>query len=84
MRYARDGATSACQENVAVRDLPTDCREYASDPDILFHKLNDWGHDLVVIPHGTSWGVYTPPESDWQKQLTDQMHDSNYQTMMEV
>ena len=84
MTYARDGQTTPCEEGVAVHDLPNNCREYATDPGELFDKLNQWGHEAVVIPHGTAWGAYTPPESDWKKQLTDEFHDPNYQTLIEV
>ncbi len=71
-------------QEVSVRDLPDDCREYADNPGVLFDKLNEWGHEAVVIPHGTAWGAYTPPESDWKKQLTEEFHDPNYQTLIEV
>ena len=84
MTYARDGATIPCESEVSVRDLPNDCREYADNPGVLFDKLNEWGHEAVVIPHGTAWGAYTPPESDWKKQLTEEFHDPNYQTLIEV
>ena len=84
MTYARDGVTIPCESEVSVRDLPNDCREYADNPGVLFDKLNDWGHEAVVIPHGTAWGAYTPPESDWKKQLTEEFHDPYYQTLIEV
>lgn len=64
--------------------LPNDCREIAPTPVELFRKLDEWGHDSIVIPHGTAWGVYTPPLSSWDKQLRGAMHDPNRQTMIEV
>ncbi len=67
-----------------VRDLPDTCREVAETPADLFAKLDDWGHDALVIPHGTSWGIYTPPGSTWQKQLRGAMHDPERQTLFEV
>ncbi len=73
-----------CAEGVPVRDLPDDCFEAASTPDLLFAKLDDWGHESIVIPHGTTWGYYTPMGSKWDKQLTPQMHDPERQTMIEV
>ena len=59
-----------------------DCKEYAEDPGILFDKLNDWGHEVIVIPHGTSWGTYTPDESDWKDQLNDDFHDQIYKILL--
>ena len=75
-------AVENCPEGVPVRDLPTDCRESAATPEILFEKLDDWGHDSIVIPHGTAWGIYTPAGSDWRKQLPG--HDPNRQTLLEI
>ena len=84
MTFSKDSLTSPCPKGVPVQDLPTDCREYAEDPSELFDKLNQWGHEAMVIPHGTSWGAYTPSESDWKDQLKEQYHDPNYQTLIEV
>jgi hypothetical protein len=73
-----------CDTDVPVRDLPADCREAAPTPEILFQKLADWGHEAIVIPHGTTWGFYTPLGSSWDKQLTPAMHDPGRQTLVEV
>ncbi|MAE95497.1 MAG: hypothetical protein CL910_12630, partial [Deltaproteobacteria bacterium] len=73
-----------CPAGVPVRELPTDCREAAPTPEILFDKLDDWGLHTMVIPHGTTWGFYTPPGSSWDKQLSDGMHDPNRQRIIEV
>ena len=67
-----------------VRELPATCREVAPTPAALFRKLDDWGHDALVIPHGTSWGIYTPPGSSWDPQLVGPMHDPERQTLIEV
>ena len=37
-----------------------------------------------MIPHGTSWGFYTPSGSDWKKQVTRAQHDPQRQTLIEV
>ena len=71
-------------EDAPVRALPDDCREIAPTPADLFRKLDDWGFDSIVIPHGTAWGVYTPPRSSWDKQLAGAMHDPARQSLIEV
>ena len=70
--------------NAPVRKLPASCREIALTPPDLFRKLDDWGYESIVIPHGTAWGVYTPPRATWDKQLEGPMHDSERQTLIEV
>jgi hypothetical protein len=67
-----------------VRDLPTECREVAPTPIELFRKLDEWNLPALVIPHGTAWGIYTPPTSSWDKQLVGAMHDPARQTLIEV
>jgi hypothetical protein len=62
----------------------SDCIERAPTPQQLFEKLDALGHEAMVIPHGTTWGFYTPPGSSWTKQLTPQMHDPARQTLVEV
>jgi hypothetical protein len=73
-----------CPAGVPVRELPLDCRETAATPADLFAKLDDWGLDSLVIPHGTTWGFYTPLGSSWDKQLTPENHDPNRQRLIEV
>ena len=73
-----------CEAGPGVRDLPTDCRELVATPAELFEKLDDWGHESIVIPHGTAWGIYTPPASTWDKQLEGPMHDEERQTLLEI
>ena len=75
-------AADRCPDGVPVRDLPIDCLESAPTPEVLFEKLDDWGHDSIVIPHGTTWGLYTPAGSDWRKQLPG--NDPSRQTLVEV
>ncbi len=73
-----------CPRGVPVRELPDDCRESAATPGELFAKLDDWGFDSLVIPHGTTWGFYTPLGSAWDKQLTTEQHDPERQRLIEV
>ena len=67
-----------------VRDRDEDCIETAATPRDLFRKLDEWGHDAIVIPHGTTWGFYTPPGSDWEMQLSREQHDPDRQTLFEI
>jgi hypothetical protein len=71
-----------CPTGVPVRELPTDCRETAPTPKELFTKLDDWDLATMVIPHGTTWGMYTPPGTSWDKQLAN--HDPKRERLIEV
>lgn len=84
-RFVRESeATPRCDQDTDVRDQPEGCIELAETPADLYRKLDEWGHDSIVIPHGTTWGMYTPPSSSWDKQLVGDMHDENRQTLLEV
>lgn len=71
-----------CADGVDTRELPADCVEVADTPEALFRKLDQWGFDSLVIPHGTTWGFYTPPTSSWDKQLAS--HDPARQRLFEI
>jgi hypothetical protein len=74
----------SCPEGVPVRELPPDCRENAATPGALFAKLNDWGYDSIVIPHGTAWGFTAPRGVSFDAQLSATQHDPALQTLVEV
>lgn len=76
--------TPLCPDGVDVHELPAGCSEGAATPALLFDKLDEWGFDSLVIPHGTTWGIYTPPGSSWDKQLTPEQHDPARQKLVEV
>ncbi len=84
--YKRDelAAQPMCPEGGDERAMPENCVEYAEQPGALFAKLDNWGFDALVIPHGNTWGFYTPPGSSWDKQLTLKQHDPDRQTLIEV
>jgi len=85
IRHFRDlAAPEFCPDGVPVRELPDGCRDYAPTPERLFAKLDDWGHEAIVIPHGTTWGFYTPQGSTWDKQLAGPRHDPDRQTLIEI
>jgi hypothetical protein len=73
-----------CPAGVHVRDLPPDCAEAVRTPGELFAKLDEWGVASTVIPHGTVWGMYTPPGSSWAKQLSAAQHDPDRQRIVEI
>ena len=82
MQEVRD--VPLCPPGVNSRDLPKDCYESAATPRELFDKLDQWGFDTIVIPHGNTWGLYSPPGITWDKQLTTQMDDPRKQFLIEI
>ncbi len=83
--FAREvSAEPVCPEGVPSPELPVDCAETAATPHDLFAKLAQWSFPVLVIPHGTTWGVYTPPGSSWDTQLTAEQHDPAQQRLVEV
>ncbi len=75
-------ATRRSAKKASTRaSCPTSCSEGADTPEKLFAKLDQWGYPALVIPHGTTWGIYTPPGSAWDKQLTAKQHDPERQTL---
>jgi hypothetical protein len=84
IRFWNELDVPACPEGVPVRELPKDCRESVNHPAGLFAKLDEWGFDSIVIPHGTTWGIYTPAGSAWDKQIVGQQYDPKRETLIEV
>ncbi|MEO0549744.1 MAG: DUF3604 domain-containing protein [Pseudomonadota bacterium] len=75
--------TPLCEPGIASKDLPVDCVEVATTPADLVEKLESQGLDYLLIPHGTSWGYYTPPGTSFDKQLLEEMRP-DAQELMEI
>ena len=50
----------------------------------MFTQLEEIQLDSIVIPHGTTWGIYTPPGEDLNLQFEKGFHDPKRQILMEV
>jgi hypothetical protein len=74
----------ACPEGVNASELPADCYETAATPAALFEKLRQWGVEAIVIPHGTTWGFYSPPGTSLDKQLAAAQSDPERQFLFEI
>ncbi|MFT5482527.1 MAG: hypothetical protein ACI9GW_001178 [Halieaceae bacterium] len=75
-------STPICAENIPSDQLPDDCREIALTPKALYRKLDEWGLDSMVIPHGLAWGNTNPLAGDFRDQLDE--HEQRYQKLLEV
>ncbi len=77
-------AAPYCPEGLDTRDLPVDCVESAETPEKLWEKFRQWGGEVLAIPHGTTWGFYTPPGTRYDKQVVRKHNDPEYQRLVEV
>jgi hypothetical protein len=73
-----------CADNVDSKALPANCFEVALRPEDLTRKLDQWGFDALVIPHGTAWGLSNPPSADWAHELTPAIANDPRQQLIEV
>ena len=59
----------ACDPTLSSDKLPADCYEQAATPGELVRRLDQQGLKPLIIPHGSSWGFYTPAGTTWDKSL---------------
>ncbi len=77
-------ASGDCERGIPTRELPADCRETADTPRELFRKLDEWGFESLVIPHGLAWGIHAPPGGRLDVQLAPGQHDPEKQRLIEI
>jgi hypothetical protein len=58
--------------------------DFAKTPAELFEKLRQWKVEATVIPHGTAWGLYTPPGYFIDKSLRGPQNDDSLQRLVEI
>jgi hypothetical protein len=73
-----------CPDGVNARELPRACMENAPTPAALFEKLDQWGFEALVIPHGLGWGIHAPPGAKLDLQLDPRNHDPERQRLLEI
>jgi len=73
-----------CPVGTPYAQLQEGCMAQAETPAQLFSLLDEWGGESIVIPHGNTWGEYTPVGTSWDKQLAGDMHDPSRQTLFEI
>lgn len=49
-----------CSTDILSKDLPLNCHEEAITPLSLANKVEEHTKDYLIIPHGQTWGFYTP------------------------
>lgn len=74
-------AVPACDPATPSDQLPPDCFESAATPGELVARLEQQGLDPLIIPHGTSWGFYTPPGTTLDKQLAADMRPEAFEAV---
>jgi hypothetical protein len=73
-----------CEEGVPSDELPEGCLELAPTPEVLHRKLDEWGGESLEIPHGMTWGVYTPATTSIEKHLEPGTYDPERQRLIEI
>jgi hypothetical protein len=73
-----------CEGGVDTVDLPRDCHENAPTPARLFEKLEQWGGETLVIPHGLAWGIHAPPGATLRRMLEPAHFAPERERLLEV
>jgi hypothetical protein len=81
-RSTREG--EECPAGVDVKNVTEDCMDFARTPAELFEKLRQWQVEATVIPHGTGWGLYTPPGYFIDKSIRGPQNDEGFQRLVEI
>ena len=77
-------STPNCLPGLTSKQQQAECFDLAATTHELYKKLDEWQLDTIVIPHGTTWGNYTPPESSWKHMLTAENFDAQKTPLIEV
>ncbi|WP_395645239.1 DUF3604 domain-containing protein [Terricaulis sp.] len=72
-----------CAQDTPSNELPANCFESAATPGELVERLDQQHLNYLLIPHGTSWGFYTPPGTTFDKQLRAEEHPER-QVLIEI
>lgn len=72
-------AVPDCDGNTSSDKLSKECFESAATPGDLTRKLFDEQKlNPLIIPHGSTWGFYTPPGTTWDKALLAKEHPERF------
>ncbi|MGB0920477.1 MAG: DUF3604 domain-containing protein [Alphaproteobacteria bacterium] len=83
-RNADLNGLKGCDADTPWAELPADCFETAADPAELIARLKAQGHSPLIIPHGSTWGAYTPPGTRFDKHLDKGNHVPDQHRLIEV
>lgn len=73
-----------CPKGVHTKELPKKCLEYAENPTELYRKINEFGVEAIVIPHGMAWGNSAPPNATWDHYFEKGMINNHIVRLLEV
>jgi hypothetical protein len=83
-QFAVLAAVPLCPADVPPSELPDGCREVAATPGDLYARLDELSLDALAIPHGSTWGTYTPATADIARHLDPEHFDPDRQMLIEI